>query len=67
MLILEIRECVFCGRRYQIAPTERKIMEENPRFAAVHDECLDEWKKLGPLAALSKYQEELLNAQRKRI
>jgi hypothetical protein len=65
MLILSIRQCSFCGKKYQLGATERKMMEQNPRFAPVHDECIDEWKKLPPLERIKRYAMEESHAQTK--
>ncbi len=58
MLILEIRQCSLCGKKYQIGAVERKMMEENPHFAPVHEECLEAIKKLPPAELLALIQRE---------
>jgi hypothetical protein len=38
-LILKAVPCGFCGRPYGLSPTESAILDGNPQFEALHDDC----------------------------
>lgn len=64
-LILTVRQCSFCSKRYQLGPTERAMIEKNPAFAPVHTDCLEKWKQLPPHERIARYAREEAHARTK--